>query len=68
MKATRKAATKGTGRMPRITPCLLESEHELIERAVEKLIRETGGFHTVSSVLRDGGLAYAQKILAGECQ
>lgn len=56
----------GEQRVSRITPRLLEAEAELLEKAAAKLRRDTGEIHTASSVLRDGGLGYAQKILKGK--
>ena len=63
MKATK---GKDTRQRSRVTPCLLVAEHELIERAAAQLRHATRENHTVSSVLRDGGLEYARKILASK--
>jgi hypothetical protein len=44
---------------------LSEAEARLLERAAEQLRRQTGQVHTASSVLRDGGIEYASRVLKG---
>lgn len=50
-------------REARIAPRLTEGEAALLERAAEALRRQTGQVHTASSVLRDGGIEYAGRVL-----
>lgn len=69
--ALRMAAKKKTGRPARTeTPSpravsvrLSADELGILESAAERLRRDTGRVHTLTSVLRDGALAYAREVL-----
>ena len=50
----------------RMTHRLTTAEAETLERAAEALRRQTGEQHTVSSVLRDGGLEHARRVVGEE--
>ena len=52
-------------RQVRLAPRITDDEHELLERAAERLRRQTGQQHTASSVLRDGGLEHARRVVEG---